>query len=563
MKRAPLMASWLAVFGSLLAVAILPGQDASLSAPQWSDLRDPPDELPVVQNAGRFDFPTELRDTPDIGYVLLRPMIDARGRVLAWGRSATLPNYERDLQVGQQRVRFSPAKRDGKGVNSEVTMALLFNPASANTDKPDATPRLLEVAAVRLPRPKGAKEDTDIPDQVVVVELAVDATGLVTAVKGIAPALQEEVTITMKNWRFAPARRGGQPVAATVRAPIIVMTEGGAPKKGPRVPPRPTSRAEPIYPVAMRVSGLRGEVLVDFKVDIEGRVQNPFVSRSLNPAFDDPAIEAVRKWKFEPGRIGDVPIVTRMQVPIIFTLNDTVDGGGNGMLTTKKGDLSKLPEALRYDTPPRLIGSVRPVYPHAQLVAGKEGRALVRFMVDEQGHVMQAVVAEASAPEFGQALLAAIELFTYEPALKGGRPNRAMLGFSQEFGRDERQQLVSYEDLRVLGREQKSPEKIAGAPDLDRKLVLVSQRAPRFPLSLLEKTSRGEAIVEFIVDEEGRARLPRAVSATEEAFGFAAVQAVASWRFEPPTRGGRATIVRVRAPIRFAVVEAAPVETKK
>jgi TonB family protein len=61
----------------------------------------------------------------------------------------------------------------------------------------------------------------------------------------------------------------------------------------------------------------------------------------------------------------------------------------------------------------------------------------------------------------------------------------------------------------------------------------------------------GETLIEFLIDEEGRARLPRIVSASDEAFGYAAVQAVSSWRFEPPTRGGRAVVVRVQIPITF------------
>ena len=60
----------------------------------------------------------------------------------------------------------------------------------------------------------------------------------------------------------------------------------------------------------MRASGMRGDVLVDFVVDSEGRVTRAYVVRSLNPAFDEPALEAVRRWKFEPGRKGGVHAAT-------------------------------------------------------------------------------------------------------------------------------------------------------------------------------------------------------------------------------------------------------------
>jgi TonB family protein len=79
----------------------------------------------------------------------------------------------------------------------------------------------------------------------------------------------------------------------------------------------------------------------------------------------------------------------------------------------------------------------------------------------------------------------------------------------------------------------------------------LSQRPPRFPLALDGKVATGEALIEFLVDEEGRARLPRIKSRSDEAFGYAAMQGVSSWRFEVPTYGGRAAIVRVQVPVTF------------
>jgi TonB family protein len=166
---------------------------------------------------------------------------------------------------------------------------------------------------------------------------------------------------------------------------------------------------------------------------------------------------------------------------------------------------------------------------------------------------MEAQVAEASAPEFGRALLAAVEQFVYEPALKGGRPTKSFQAFRQDFRRDERYQIVSDLDLDLLAREQKRPQTILTPRELDAKLTPISQRPPRFPLTEAPRAERGEAVVELVVDEDGRSRLPRVVSASSEAFGEAAVSGVAAWRFEPPTRGGRATFVRVQVPITFTL----------
>jgi outer membrane biosynthesis protein TonB len=41
------------------------------------------------------------------------------------------------------------------------------------------------------------------------------------------------------------------------------------------------------------------------------------------------------------------------------------------------------------------------------------------------------------------------------------------------------------------------------------------------------------------------------MSASEPAFGYAAIQAVAFWRFEPPLAKGKPVVVRARVPFNF------------
>lgn len=546
-----------AVFlGAACGLAVARAQDVIVTAPAWTAPNDPPDVLPGRKRTPAIEFPAELKRSPDIGYAIFDLVIDAKGKVLANWVHATLEAYERAARGYSGDFGWAPGRREGKAVNSEATFAVIFNPASAAEKKPEATPRLLEVTPVRV-RP--AKRGEASPGGVALADVSVDESGLVTAVKNAPPGLERDFAVAARNWRFAPARRGGAAVAAEVRVPFVVvpLDPESVASGGKNVPPRATHQEPPIYPREMRESGMRGEVIVDFLVDIEGRVRNAHAVRSLNPAFDDPAVEAVRRWRFEPGLKGDRPVVTHMQVPVVFQLDET-HGGGQGPLTeTRRGDLSKLPEQFRYDTPPKPTGTVRVVYPYGLLRAQKKGKASVAYVIGAKGGVVQAEVREASVPEFGRAVQAAVECFTYQPALKGGRPGLALQGFSQEFGRDYLLQLVSAEDLSLLRREEKAPEGILSVRDLDAPPAPLSRRPPRFPLSVPESTTKGEAVIEFIIDEEGRARLPRILSSSHEAFGYAAVQAVATWRFEPPKRGGRAVAVRVGIPFNFGEEPAA------
>jgi protein TonB len=85
--------------------------------------------------------------------------------------------------------------------------------------------------------------------------------------------------------------------------------------------PRVTVTARPIYPVEARQSGRTGEVVVEFIVDVNGYVHAPTVVRSSDRIFDDAAVRAVARWKFEPGRRDGRAVRFRMALPIVFTLN--------------------------------------------------------------------------------------------------------------------------------------------------------------------------------------------------------------------------------------------------
>ncbi len=61
-----------------------------------------------------------------------------------------------------------------------------------------------------------------------------------------------------------------------------------------------------------------GTVYIVFLVDEEGRVQNPVIQQSTDPVFDRPALDAIKKWKFEPGKRNGKPVRFRMRQPITF-----------------------------------------------------------------------------------------------------------------------------------------------------------------------------------------------------------------------------------------------------
>ncbi len=87
--------------------------------------------------------------------------------------------------------------------------------------------------------------------------------------------------------------------------------------------PVPRVQIQPQYPFEMRRAGIEGEVVVEFIVDTNGDVRNPFVLRSTQREFEAAAIQAVSKWRFRPGRRGGRDVNTsRVQQLFSFKINE-------------------------------------------------------------------------------------------------------------------------------------------------------------------------------------------------------------------------------------------------
>lgn len=82
--------------------------------------------------------------------------------------------------------------------------------------------------------------------------------------------------------------------------------------------PRVVFQPPPSYPPELRRRKVNGTVHVMFMVDVTGRVINPMVQKTPDPALERPALDAVRRWKFEPGKRNGQAVQFKMRVPITF-----------------------------------------------------------------------------------------------------------------------------------------------------------------------------------------------------------------------------------------------------
>ncbi|MBK8479158.1 MAG: energy transducer TonB [Opitutaceae bacterium] len=110
---------------------------------------------------------------------------------------------------------------------------------------------------------------------------------------------------------FRPDRNFLNTVGRGTRFPAFELAELDQP---------PVILAQPLpqYPPALLRTGASGEALVCFVVSLEGTVRAARVTLTTHPEFAVPALQAVARWKFRPGRKDGRAVATRVEVPIAF-----------------------------------------------------------------------------------------------------------------------------------------------------------------------------------------------------------------------------------------------------
>lgn len=82
--------------------------------------------------------------------------------------------------------------------------------------------------------------------------------------------------------------------------------------------PRVVHQPGPVLDAKARKAAAGTTVYVLFIVDERGRVDSPRLQNTSDPSIERPVLNAVNKWKFEPGKRGGKAVKSRMRVPISF-----------------------------------------------------------------------------------------------------------------------------------------------------------------------------------------------------------------------------------------------------
>ncbi len=109
--------------------------------------------------------------------------------------------------------------------------------------------------------------------------------------------------------------------ALSLVSPIIAQQDGTIykPGNGVSVPKLVTSVA-PMYPADAVRRRVTGAVLLQCVVNREGVPTNLEVVQSLDQDLDQAGLEALKKWRFEPGKKDGKAVLVRIEVKMAFTM---------------------------------------------------------------------------------------------------------------------------------------------------------------------------------------------------------------------------------------------------
>jgi TonB family protein len=86
--------------------------------------------------------------------------------------------------------------------------------------------------------------------------------------------------------------------------------------------PRVMTQNAPRYPHELRRTSISGSAIVEFVVGTDGHVISAEAVRWTHREFAGAAVEAVLRWKFEPGTIQGRKVRFRMAIPIEFNATE-------------------------------------------------------------------------------------------------------------------------------------------------------------------------------------------------------------------------------------------------
>ena len=292
---------------------------------------------------------------------------------------------------------------------------------------------------------------------------------------------------------------------------------------------------------------LSGRVAMTVDLDTDGNATGVTIDDSVCPLFDFPAACAAMMSKY-PAPEG-APKSSKYPHSFTFIPKEGLLPAGTLFEIKSPGRLS--PMGGSRVTVRSLARLSVPIVPEKSSREGKTGKAVADVHVDERGQVTRVDIVDAKHPAMGHALRAALEACEFKPFKTNGKATPVILRREEYFYNKTQNKEAVYaeyqtgrrtvmEERTVFSLNLDLPPDVAVEPavGLDSPIQPLVRTKALFPLSV-KAESKGTAVIEFVIDEAGRVRSPKIVSASHAAFGYSAVQALSTWGFLGPEKDGR------------------------
>ncbi len=172
--------------------------------------------------------------------------------------------------------------------------------------------------------------------------------------------------------------------------------------------PRLTHKVEPQYTTEARDKKIQGTVELGAVVGIDGVPSEFQVRRSLGYGLDEKAIQAVSKWRFQPGTKDGVAVPVIVTVQVNFRLLDDPKNANAGVAPSANG--------------PQVIKRVAAKYTDEARKKNIQGRVGLRVTVGADGTTKEVQVLSPLDPGLDQKAIESVKQWQWEPAKQDGKP---------------------------------------------------------------------------------------------------------------------------------------------
>lgn len=219
----------------------------------------------------------------------------------------------------------------------------------------------------------------------------------------------------------------------------------------------------------------------------------------------------------------------------------------------------RMDENMGYE-PIQIIRTAELIYPGKLIQESiDKGEVNIMVMINHEGKLMDWLVMGYSHPLFAKEVLDVIVKWKFTPAFNQGKAITSRQELKFLFKNNALIRILPI-DAGLISRMRQYQRNgaywtfICRQEDLDAPLDAKVEISPMPPDQLGATAMEGKVIVDYLIDPEGKVRMPMIISTDDEAFANSVLLAINECRYVVPRREGVPVITRVRRQYTFSPV---------